>query len=102
MSQQTHSKTKYKVVFRPSKAIIKVALLGVLVLSSTALIAIHSTVSANETRARELEQQEQRLEQENDKLREYNEKQGSEEGVQQVAQEEQGMVDPDTVIYDFG
>ncbi len=102
MIKQTHSKPKFKLVCRPGKTIIKVALLGVLVLSTAALIAIHAGLSANQQHAQALEQQAMALEQENKKLEQYNEKKDTDEGIRQVAQEQQGMVAPDTVIYDFG
>lgn len=97
-----NEQTKTKFVRRPGKPIIKIALLGVLVLSITALIAIHYGISKKDAQNQQLEQQVTELEQENQKLEEYNEAAGSPEGNKQVAQEEQGMVDPDTVIYDFG
>lgn len=97
-----NEQTKTKFVRRPGKPIIKIALLGVLVLSITALIAIHYGISKKDAQNQQLEQQVTELEQENQKLEEYNEAADSPEGNKQVAQEEQGMVDPDTVIYDFG
>lgn len=97
-----NEQTKTKFVRRPGKPIIKIALLGVLVLSIIALVAIRCGISNTDAENQKLEQQAQQLEQENQQLEDYNENAGSPEGNKQVAQEEQGMVDPDTVIYDFG
>lgn len=102
MKHQPHSKPKFKVVRRPGKPIIKVALLGVLVLSTAALIAINATISSKEEQSVALEQQATALEQQNSKLEQYNANKDTGEGIKQVAQEELGLVDPDTVIYDFG
>jgi cell division protein FtsB len=101
MNQSTHPKTKFKFVSRPGKPLMKAALLGVLVLSTAALIAIHSATASKEAGNSALEQQVMDLEDENRKLEQYNESKDTEEGIQQVAQGELGMVDPDTVIYDF-
>ena len=102
MIKQTHSKPKFKLVCRPGRTVIKAALLGVLVLSTAALVAIHASVSANEQRSQALKQQALALAQENQKLEQYLESKGTHQGIAQVAQNEQGMVAPDTVIYDFG
>lgn len=95
-------KPRFKVIVRPGKTVIKLALLGVLVLSTAALIALHSHITAKEESNQALKSQALALEEENRKLKQYSQDKGTDEGIRQVAEEEQGMVDPDTVIYDFG
>lgn len=95
-------KSRFKVIVRPGKTVMKLALLGILVLSTVALIALHSHIAAKEERNQDLKAQALALEKENQKLEQYSEDQDTDEGIRQVAKEEQGMVDPDTVIYDFG
>lgn len=102
MNHQAHSKPKIKVVRRPGKTVIKVALLGVIVLSTAALIAIHSSLSEKEKQIQAQESQITELVQDNNRLEQYNENKGTDEGIKQVAQQVLGMVDSDTVIYDCG
>lgn len=97
-----NQKPQWKIVYRPGKTVVKIALLGLLVLSTVTLIAIRSAIVKNEAEAAALEQQAAALEQENQKLQQYNDQKNTDEGYEQVAQNELGMVDPDTVIYDFG
>ena len=93
-----NEQTKTKFVRRPGKPIIKIALLGVLVLSITALIAIHYGISKKDAQNQQLEQQVTELEQENQKLEDQIDKLGSVESVEDIAQNELGLVNPGTVI----
>lgn len=99
MSQRTPLHAKYKIVFRPGKAVTKVALLGVIVLSTVALIAIGSAVDKAEDRAEALRAQAAAEERERSKLEQDIEALGSSDSIEQIAGEELGLVDPDTIIF---
>ena len=91
----------FKLVYRPGKTMTKIALLGVIVLSTATLVALHCAISASQAQTQALMDQAVALEQENGKLDQINQLQGTDEGFIQAAQTQQGMVDPDTVIYNF-
>lgn len=91
----------FKLVYRPGKTVNKIALLGVIVVSTVTLIALHCAISASQEKAQALRQDALALQQENDRLEQLNGLQDTDEGYIQAAQSQQGMVDPDTVIYHF-
>jgi cell division protein FtsB len=97
--EKTH---RFKVIMQSGPIAIKLVLLGLLILFTFSLIALHRHIDSKESANRVLMEQASQLEQKNRKLEEYVEKKYTDEGIRQVAQEEQGLVDPDTVIYDFG
>lgn len=94
-------KIRFEVMRRSGKAGMKLALLGIIVVSTVALIALYGRISVKEANNEALKRQAAQLERENQKLEQYNENKNTDEGVRDVAREEQGMADPDTVIYDF-
>jgi cell division protein FtsB len=94
--------SRLKVIIQPGQVITKLVLLGVLILFTVSLIALHRHIASKESANQALMEQASQLEQRNQLLEQYIEKKHTPEGVRQVAQEEQGLVDPDTVIYDFG
>lgn len=101
MSNRSNPLSKIKLVYRPGKTITKVALLGVIVLSTVALITIHSAISSNEKRLESNRSQAIGLEQENSDLERKKNELGSKDSVIEIAEEELGLVDKDTVILDI-
>ena len=96
MNKQTKAQSRKR-----SQTVIKVAVLLVILFSTVALITTHIHI-ANLTKAYEnLQQQALELEQANKELQNYIDNKGTDEGMKDVATGELGMVDPDTVIYDF-
>jgi cell division protein FtsL len=84
-----------------SQIVMKLAILLVILFSTVALITTHVHI-ANLTKAyKSLQQQAMELEQANKELQNYIDNKNTDEGVKDVATGELGMVDPDTVIYDF-
>ena len=81
-----------------SSKLTKIAICLAIVLSTVALVALHAVTVNERAHADALKQQAQQLEQENDKFESNIDGLGSLEGVQQIAKDELGMVDPDTVI----
>ena len=98
MAQPAKRKPKFKIVFRKRNSLTKIALLGVVVLSTVALIAIHGAIDQaqakqdamkQEALAEALEQQE--LEDDIDSL-------GSADSIEEIAGEELGLVPSDSVV----
>ena len=86
-----NQKPQWKIVYRPGKTVVKIALLGLLVLSTVTLIAIRSAIVKNEAEAAALEQQNQELQNRLD----------SDPDIEQIAGEQLGLVDPDKIIFDI-
>ena len=105
MKKRVNPLSKIKLVYRPGKALIKVALLGVIVLSTAALVTIHTAIERSEAKeeamraqAAALEQQNQELEQENRDLQEKIDNVDTVQGVEDIAREELGPGDPNTIV----
>jgi cell division protein FtsB len=84
-----------------AKVWIKVAVLLVIIFSTVALLTTYVYISHLRETNKDLQQQAAELEQHNQDLQNYIDHNGTDEGVKDVATGELGMVDPDTVIYDF-
>ena len=89
---------KYKIVFRRGNPLTKLALLGVIVLSTVALIALHNATEQGEARlhgslseAIEEEIRQNQIQNNIDNL-------GSPDGIEDIANSELGYEDPDTII----
>lgn len=98
MTDQAYPKPKYKVVFRRGRTLTKVALLGVIVLSSVALIAISKAKARGEERLEngrnQAIEEELRQNQYNDNLDNL----GSSGYIGDIANSELGYEDPDSII----
>ena len=81
-----------------SSKLTKVAVCLAIVLSTVALLTLHAATLDAKAQAEDLKDQAQKLEQNNNQLESNIEGLGSLEGVEQIAKDELGMVDPDTVI----
>ena len=92
-------KQKYKIVFRPGKTLTKVALLVVIALSTMTLIAIGSAVGRGQDRVDALRAQAQDQEQVKAALEKDIAALGSEDSIRDIAEQELGLVDPDTIIF---
>lgn len=99
MIDRPDPRSKYKIVFRPGKTLTKVALLAVIVLSTATLIAIHGAIRRGEERAEALRAQAAAEEWERDELEQDIAALGSTESIIEIAGEELGLVDPDTIIF---
>ncbi|MBQ9762597.1 MAG: hypothetical protein IJV82_05910 [Oscillospiraceae bacterium] len=97
--QKKRRKQKYKIVFRPGSPLTKLALLGVIVLSTVALIAIHCAIGRSREQAEALRAQAAAAEREQNQLNNKIDALGSTDSVIDIAGEELGLVDPDTVIF---
>lgn len=99
MKKQANPLSKIKLVYRPGKALIKVALLGVIVLSTAALVTIHTAIERSEAKEEAMRAQAAALEQQNQELEQDINALGSKDSILDIAEEELGLVDPDTVVY---
>lgn len=89
---------RVRVVYRRSSRLTKTVVLSAVVLSMAALLTLHLTARAAEARYEDLKDEAARLEQENDRLEENIEGLGSADSVEQIARDELGLVDPDTLV----
>lgn len=99
MSAQFDPKRDFRLVFKTSRLTVAVVLCTA-VLSAAALLTLHFSLQSAETRADALREQAAALEQENGKLETQIQGLGSVDSVEQIARDELGLVDPDTVIID--
>ena len=89
---------KVKLVRRHSSMLAKAVLLSVVLFSTAALLALNTSLISIRDRAEALRIQAIALEQQQQDLQDRIESLGTDEAIQQIAQEELGLVDPDTII----
>ncbi|MDD6200218.1 MAG: septum formation initiator family protein [Firmicutes bacterium] len=89
---------RIRVVYRRSSRLTKTVVLSAVVLSMAALLTLHLTAGALQARAEELKDEAARLEQENQQLESNIDGLGSADSVEQIAGDELGLVDPNTVV----
>ena len=89
---------KIKFIPRRGSLLGKAVLLSVVVLSTAAMLAMNTALVESRQRAEDLRQSAMVLEQQQQDLKTRIEGLGTDEAVRQIAQEELGLVDPDTVI----
>lgn len=85
-------------VRRRSSRLTKAAIFLAVVFATVALLVVHALTLNLQEQAQNAKDQAQQLEQENDRLEDKIENLGSLEGVEDIAKDELGLVDPDTVI----
>ena len=100
MAERKNPFRNMKLVFRPASPALKVAVIVLIVCSMAALIALTWVRMNILERTEQLREEAAGLESENaeleDKIADY----GSVQSIIDIAQEELGLVDPDTVILD--
>lgn len=101
MSNQPTKQARHKPRRLSVHTWVKIAVLSLIVLCTAVLLTIHTVKKQMEQHIENTEQQVLELEQEIGKLHDYISNKNTDDGVKDVAQDELGMVDPDTVIYDF-
>ena len=89
---------RVKLVFRKSRPVTKVVALCAVVLSTVALLTLQSAILVSREKTNELLNQAGRLEQEILDLEDSIEALDTEEGIRDIARQELGLVDPNTVI----
>lgn len=89
---------KIKFIPRRASVLSKAVLLSVVVFSTVTMLAMGSAVVQGRQTVEDLRQSAMALEQEQQDLQNRIDDLGTDEAVRQIAQEELGLVDPDTVI----
>jgi cell division protein FtsB len=80
---------------------IKIAVLVVIIVCTAALLTTYVVIKNLKETNQNLQQQALELENTNKDLEEHVDNSGTDEGVNGVAKDDLGYVDPDTIIYDF-
>ena len=98
MGAQRKSRRRIQLVFRPSSTLLKIVVIVLIVFSTAALIALSWVRQSIQMQTEDMRQEAVALEQRNDDLADKISILDSVQSVEQIAQEELGMVKPDTVI----
>ena len=93
---------RFRLIYKRSSPLTKCVVLVAIVLSTIALIAIHSGIKRNRQEQAKLEQQTAQLEYENYQLAKQIAQIGSVESIKRIATLELGLVDPDDEFYSPG
>lgn len=89
-----------QIVFRKGKVLTKVVVMVTILLSMAALITLRLFQNQVQAQTEEMRQEAAALEFENAQLTEKTEELNTIEGVQQAAEEELELVDPNTILID--
>ena len=98
MEAQTKSLRKIKLVVRPSSAVLKIALVALIVFSMAALLALSWMKRGFQNNTQAQKDAAAALEQENRDLQEKIDNVDTVQGVEDIAREELGLVDPNTIV----
>ena len=90
----------FQLQYRRTPPLQKVAVAAAIVLSSVTLISLRLGQWEAEDRLAELQHQAAILEQQNADLREDIQNIGTADSIREIAREELGLVDPDTIIFE--
>ena len=91
---------RIRISYRRSSNLTRILILSAIVLSMAALLVLHQSIDAAGDRTGDLSNQAAQLEKDNQELEENIDNLGSADSVGQIAKDELGMVDGDTVIID--
>ena len=100
MAQKNLPPKKVKVEVRPASGILKIILIVLIAFSIVALIALRWVHSGILNQIDELKEEASGLEHSNEELEQKMGELGSVQSIQDIAQEELGLVDPDTILID--
>ena len=101
MAQNSTPPKKVKVEIRPASNILKVMLIILILFSIVALLALRWVHNGILTEIADLKEEASDLEYANAELDRKTEEVGSVQGIQDIAEEELGLVDPDTILIDL-
>ena len=86
-------------VYQRSSALVKCIVLAAIIVCTVALLTLRMAITEANNREEELRKQAAALEQENNKISGDIEKVDTIEGMKDIAENELGLVDPDTIIF---
>ena len=92
--------SRFQLQYRRTSTLNKVAIAVAIVLSSITLLALQQVDRKEKDRLANLRRQAAALSQSNDELRQDIDELGTADSIRQIAQEELGLVDPDTIIFE--
>ena len=90
--------SRFQLQYRRTSTLNKVVIAAAIVLSSLTLLSLRLVQQADEEILANLRQQAAALDQRNDELREDIDALGTTDTIREIAQQELGLVDPDTII----
>lgn len=102
MKRKVKLLSRFKLVYRPAKTSLKIALLSGLVLATVALFVIHGAINAKQNSAAANRERSESLIGERHDLNQKIDSIGSKDGLVEYAEQELGMVDKDSVIFESG
>lgn len=91
--------SRIRLVYQRSSILVKCIVLAAIIVSTVALLTLRIAITQENAREEELRKQAAALEQENNKLNEDIEKVDTIEGMKDIAENELGLVDPNTIIF---
>ena len=100
MANKSTPPKNVKVEVRPASNILKIILIVLIIFSVVALAARRWVHNGIVTQTDELKQEASGLEYANSELEQKMEELGSVQSIQDIAKEELGLVDPDTILID--
>ena len=98
MAKKENPFSHVKIEYRRSSPVTKIVAIVAIVLSMSALLTLRLAQNDLEQQTQDMKAEASRLEQENADLQEKINNLGSVQSVEEIAEEELGLVDPDTVI----
>ena len=93
---------QFKLVYRRSSLALKVLVLVTILVSAAALIALRMTLNGYQAQSNVLQSRAVQLQEENKDLEEDIAALGSKDSIRQIAQEELGLVDPESQFFSPG
>ena len=100
MANKSTPQKQVKVEVRPASNILKIILIILILFSIVTLIALRWVHNGILTQIDELKDEASGLEYANEVLEQKTEELGSVQSIQDIAKEELGLVDPDTILID--
>ena len=91
---------RFQLQYRRTSTLNKVVIAAAVVLSSITLLSLRLVQWELEEKRADLRQQATALEQSNNELRQDIDELGTADSIREIAQEELGLVDPDTIIFE--
>ena len=93
------SKPRVRLVYRRSRLLTKCVVLAAVVFCMVALLTLRSAILDTQSQTNDLRAQAAAMEQENQQLEQNIDELGTVQGITRIAEEELGLVDPDTIVY---
>ena len=92
--------SRFQLQYRRTSALNKVVIAAAVVLSSVTLLSLRLVQWDAEERLADMHRQAAALEQQNNELRQDIDELGTADSIREIAREELGLVDPDTIIFE--